>query len=918
MDEVNVKVTADTKQATDAEVNLADVTEETTNRMQASLKALGERSRAVSESVSENFKEMAASAKESAALLNENLEKIEGKLNAVSKFARTLGEVAIAGAVGDWAVEQVKSIGEYGEAVEFASQKTGIATDEIQKLGYVGKVTGLSFDEMQHSMALLSRKLAEAQGGSKEAAAALALIGISGKDLKELTLDQVFSRMAESFHEHADGAEKSALAMELMGRNGQQMIPTLNKGAEGFKEFGDAATEVGAVIDKETIAKMAELGEHMHQLEADGSAVATAFKGTLASAFDAVVKSLDDTIRSGDGAREVMHDLGEGIKVVVTVVIGAVTALSQFTDLLNGIAMAANAIGKGDFSSAGHALADGWNKAKNEGDKFLGTYHKIWDEQAKHVAPEGGEGGGKPKFGVVPRGGSKGSSSKGEAAVAAAEAGAQLALLKEMLTEEARANQDAYKSGTISLQQYYEERAAIEKRGLQAEIETKRAEMATVNAIKPKDANEALQLKAKQITINGQLAVLEAKLADSQVRNAREYAMALRDQNDQLAKIAANKTVALGTQSIAQEKAINDERVALGQISAREALQTETDLENQRYQLQRDELEKEIELAHNKPVELAKINAQIEEAEATHQTKMTELSAKAIQDQMKYQVEGTQAVESSFEGLFEHIASGQETARKAVMDFFTAIEQGLAKIMAKGLTENLFGGGNASTGGGLLNGLMTRLFGNQGVNTTPSAGGTTGTGAAESGIAAVFKGLFGGGGGGSSTLAGINSAQMTVAAMQTGTATIPMATVATMTVANMVTAGGGAGGIGSALGGLFGGGSNAYGFSLDGTGVPSALDAASSGAGFALPGGLGGIGAGIPMYDKGTNYIPQTQLAIVHRGEAVVPAAYNRPQGGNVVVTNHFSLGQATDLRTQSQIATLAAGALNRAARRNG
>jgi hypothetical protein len=916
MDEINVKVTADTKQATNAEVNLADVTEETTSRMGASLEALSARSRAVSESVSEHFREMGRSAKESAAQVNENLEKIEGRLNSITKFARTLGEVAIAGAVGDWAIEQVKAIGEYGEAVDNASQKTGIAADEIQKLGYVGRVTGLSFDDMQHAMFQLARRMAEARGGSKEAAEALALVGVKGADLKNLNLDQVYQRIAATFKEHADGANKTALAMELMGRNGQQLIPTLNKGAEGFEELEEHAKRVGYVLDEETIAAMARLAEHMHQLDADSSAVANTLRGHVAVAFDELVKTLDDTITSSDGAREAIKFFGDVIKGLVTIVIGAIAGLSQLDDLLNGISKAAADFKFGNFTKAGQDIAEGYAKAKGEGDKFLQTYHRIWDEHQKH---EGGEPARrKPDVGVVHKGGSQASTSKGLAAVAAAEAAAELAMLKEKLQEEARANQDAYRSGAIGLQLYYQERQSIEERALQGEMKVKRAELAAVTAIKPKDANEALQLKAKMITINGQLAVLDQKYHDSAIRNAREYTLALRDQNDALTRIALSSKVALGGQSIAQQKALNDMRVALGQESAQESIAVETDLENQRYALQQAEFEKEIELAHNKPVELAKVNADILAAEAEHQTKMVELSAKSIQDQMKYQVEGRQVMESSFEGLFEKIATGQETARKAVMDFFSSIQQGIAKVMAKGLTEKLFGGG--TSGGGLLDGFMTRLFGNQGTNTTPGAGTTTGSGAAESGIGAVFKGLFGGGG--ASTLAGINSQQMTVAAMQAASATIPTATVATMTVANMISpgggGGGGGGGFGDMLGGLFGGSSNSFGFSLAGTGVPDAMATATSGAGMALPAGLGGIGAGIAMYDKGTNYVPQTQLAIVHRGEAVVPAAFNRQQSGNVVVTNHFSLGQATDLRTQSQIASMAAGALNRAARRNG
>lgn len=39
--------------------------------------------------------------------------------------------------------------------------------------------------------------------------------------------------------------------------------------------------------------------------------------------------------------------------------------------------------------------------------------------------------------------------------------------------------------------------------------------------------------------------------------------------------------------------------------------------------------------------------------------------------------------------------------------------------------------------------------------------------------------------------------------------------------------------------------------------------------------------ASIPSYDVGTNYVPNDQLAMIHKGEAVVPAKYNRPNYGN-------------------------------------
>lgn len=43
----------------------------------------------------------------------------------------------------------------------------------------------------------------------------------------------------------------------------------------------------------------------------------------------------------------------------------------------------------------------------------------------------------------------------------------------------------------------------------------------------------------------------------------------------------------------------------------------------------------------------------------------------------------------------------------------------------------------------------------------------------------------------------------------------------------------------------------------------------------------GQFGLSLPKFDVGTNYVPQTMAAIVHKGEAIVPAAYNPAAGGS-------------------------------------
>jgi len=64
-------------------------------------------------------------------------------------------------------------------------------------------------------------------------------------------------------------------------------------------------------------------------------------------------------------------------------------------------------------------------------------------------------------------------------------------------------------------------------------------------------------------------------------------------------------------------------------------------------------------------------------------------------------------------------------------------------------------------------------------------------------------------------------------------------------------------------------------------------------------------------------------LAVVHKGEAVVPARYNNAEtfggggGNNVSVNNKFILSQTPDKRTQAQIAAMAGASIQNAVKRN-
>ncbi|MFJ4230115.1 hypothetical protein ACIPYV_21325, partial [Paenarthrobacter nicotinovorans] len=60
---------------------------------------------------------------------------------------------------------------------------------------------------------------------------------------------EILPGLADKFKSMPDGAEKTALATQLFGRSGAQMLPFLNKGSEGIGQLTDKAKQMGLVID---------------------------------------------------------------------------------------------------------------------------------------------------------------------------------------------------------------------------------------------------------------------------------------------------------------------------------------------------------------------------------------------------------------------------------------------------------------------------------------------------------------------------------------------------------------------------------------------------------------------------------------------------------------------------------------------
>ncbi|CFT62813.1 prophage tail length tape measure [Burkholderia pseudomallei] len=507
---------------------------------------------------------------------------------------------------------------------------------------------------------------------------------------------------------------------------------------------------------------------------------------------------------------------------------------------------------------------------------------------------------------------------------------AHLNLLKENLKAEQAELDRAYKANQVSLQSYFAERLAITLRGMDAERDVMKAQLGQTRALEAQARNpaERLSLRTKEVEIEGRLAVAERQRAAAVQQNSQEMRAAIDAELKALQDLDAKRAESQASEEQKRAVLVAQEEVRQGRITQAQLAALEEQYEQQKADKAIQALQQRLETEKNLTVQAQRqIQDQIDQIRDQSATRQLQYS---IQENDAVEADARRAADSIDQGFakaFGNFVDGTQTAWQAFNNFARSIDQMLVQMVSKKLFQQLFEmpmGEGGSSASGYLTGWLGMLLGdhrNGGSGNAPGAFGfSTGL---EGSARAVASGMNGG-----SALMGLgagagsmNVAQMSTVMQNATTLTASTATVATMTVGQLIggdTAGSAASGLTGLLGSLIPGGGDfagAFGFS---SGLEGSAGAVTAGIMGADAGGMSAL-MGLASFDVGTPYVPNDMIAQIHRGEAIVPAHMNSPYsaGAGVTVTNQFVLPNGVDLRTQSQIASMAGMAVQQALKRN-
>jgi hypothetical protein len=171
------------------------------------------------------------------------------------------------------------------------SEKTGVSVEALSRFSKAAKVSGTDVDGVTKALVKLSKGLVEAKNGQGQAREALRSMGISAVDAsgKLKDTDQIMLEISSKFKAMPNGAEKTAMALQLFGKAGADLIPMLNMGGEAISKFGAMSSKYAEDANKGSDA-MVTLQGKVGML---GGKLAVVLLPSITAITESLVKLLD-------------------------------------------------------------------------------------------------------------------------------------------------------------------------------------------------------------------------------------------------------------------------------------------------------------------------------------------------------------------------------------------------------------------------------------------------------------------------------------------------------------------------------------------------------------------------------------------------------------------------------------------------
>jgi TP901 family phage tail tape measure protein len=228
----------------------------------------------------------------------------------------------------------------YGDEIAKAAKRTGLSTEAMSELKHAAEQSGAGLPSLENGLKRMAAVLDDARDGTGAAVLTLEKLGLTVQDFQGLTPEQTFMMLADSIRGVQDPLRQAALAQEVFGRGGMELLPLINEGSAGMAAYAEEARKLGIVLDEESAAKAEKFTDTMDELKKSFQGMMIAIGPFIADALIPMAQWLTEVVAGVVAWTQANPGLTQALTIAAGAVGVIMTALGPLLMVLPGIVTA--------------------------------------------------------------------------------------------------------------------------------------------------------------------------------------------------------------------------------------------------------------------------------------------------------------------------------------------------------------------------------------------------------------------------------------------------------------------------------------------------------------------------------------------------------------------------------------------------
>jgi hypothetical protein len=299
-----------------------------------------------------------------------------GKIQSAAKFASgalaALGVGMAVSSIVNWTRQAINAADEAGKM----ASRVGLATSQVAGLQLAFELSGVQASQFAPLMAKVAEQAAKANP-------AFAAMGVATRDASgglRGTRDLI-ADVADKFKGYQDGAAKTALAMQLFGEQGANLIPLLNDGSQALDEMDAKAKELGLTVDESTAKAAAEFNDTLailwKSISGGGQEIAARLLPVLNTLAGQIVQVMSDT----DALNKISQFLTATFKILYSVGLVVVKTFQALGVSLGSLIAALISASSGEFTVAKNIITNAFDEISAMVKDAANSMSEVWSEE---------------------------------------------------------------------------------------------------------------------------------------------------------------------------------------------------------------------------------------------------------------------------------------------------------------------------------------------------------------------------------------------------------------------------------------------------------------------------------------------------------------------------------------------------------